>query len=230
MPPDADAPRMGEGLYTLPDVAHILRLPSSTVRRWANGYWRWHDETERRRLPAVTDTGKWRVRQARVMNFLALVEMYTFVTLRERGVRLPQIRQAHGELRRRYGGDYPFALHPVLSDGHSVLLRLEETAALNLNESGQTEFVSLIAPFLVKLEFDRSTELAGRFWPLGRDRAVVVDPRRGYGRPTVAGTRVTTEIIQALRRGGASVAHIADRYDLSRQAVRDAIAFEEGAA
>ena len=219
-------PRIGQGLYTLPDAASILKLPTTTVRRWANGYWRWHDETRRRRMPAVTDTGRFRVKRARVMNFHALVELYTFMTLREKGVILQNIRQAHEELRRRFGSEFPFASHQLLSDGHSVLLRLEETVALNLNQAGQTEFAMLIEPFCIKLEFDVSTELAERFWPLGRDRAVVVDPRRGFGRPTIAGTRVPTEVVAAMRQGGDAVATIASRFELSPQAVRDAIEFE----
>jgi uncharacterized protein (DUF433 family) len=101
---------------------------------------------------------------------------------------------------------------------------------MELGSKGQTAFERIVEPFCNRLDFDAATSLARRFFPLGKDRHIVVDPRNAFGRPTVEGTNVTTEAIMALLRGGETLEDVADVMELSVEAVMAARAFETSKA
>jgi len=58
---------------------------------------------------------------------------------------------------------------------------------------------------------------------------VTINPRVGFGRPTVTGTGISTAVLASLVRAGESVDSVAEDYDLSIDQVTAAIRFEEAA-
>ena len=84
----------------------------------------------------------------------------------------------------------------------------------------------ILQPFCDRLDFDAATSLAQRFFPLGREHPIVVDPRHAFGRPVIDGTNVTTEAVMALLRGGETIEDVADSLAISDVAVRAARIFE----
>jgi len=226
-------PTLGEGVYTLPDAARILGIPQHKLRRWACGY-SWLDRAEKRKHSApLVSQGLWSHATVRAMNFYALIELFTLVALRDIGVTLPRIKAARSDLSQRYRTPYPFASHQIMSDGRNVLIRLreaEDSPLLSLGTRGQTELRRIVEPFCKKLEFSTSNELVSRFWPLGTDRSIVVDPHHGFGKPTISRTNVITETLYRLVRAGETVENVAGLYDLTTNAIQDAVAFETKAA
>jgi uncharacterized protein (DUF433 family) len=65
-----------------------------------------------------------------------------------------------------------------------------------------------------------------RWWPLGTDRAVVLDPQRQFGQPITARSGIATEILQAAAKAGQTIEEIAEWYEIDPPAVRDALEFE----
>lgn len=223
-----DRPRLGEGVYTLPDAAHILNLPQPRVRRWVNGYWQVLSSDRQHRQ--VLDLRIWGSSQDRAFNFYTLVEVYCVMAFREMGVSFLKIRQARDELSVRFKTPYPFASHELLCDGKRIMVALKNTgilSVLTLGAGGETAFQKIIEPFCHKLDFSNKTELAERFWPMGRDSSVVVDPRHGFGRPTLDGTNISTQVIYDLIRAGEDDDAICVLYELTEKQVRDARQFEE---
>ena len=160
----------------------------------------------------------------------ALIEIFTFMALREIGISLQKIRSARKELIRRFNTLYPFANHKLLCDGNQILVSIEGSSdtpiLMYLGRDGQTALKEIVEPFCRKLDFCSESNLAERFWPLGKNRMIVVDPHQGFGRPTIAGTNITSEVIVALVSAGESKAEIVDMYDIDLKAVDDAIDFE----
>lgn len=220
---------VGAGVYTLPDTARILRLPNEKVRRWASGYWKMNNERMRSHAEPIVNRGVWGEGKSRALNFFALIEIFTFMALRELGIPLQKIRNAREELIRRFETFYPFANHELLCDGKQIFVSIEGKNApilMYLGKKGQTALKDIVEPFCHKLDFCSETKLAERFWPLGKERFVVVDPHHGFGRPTISGTNITSEAIVGMVKAGESMEQIADMYQIDMKAVEDAADFE----
>ncbi|NQT16827.1 MAG: DUF433 domain-containing protein [Planctomycetes bacterium] len=218
-------PTLGEGAYTIPDASRILGLPSPKLRRWVNGYWRLVEEEKKLVYPAH-HLDAWGERADKAFNFYTLIELFIITTFREQGLSFKTIRQARQELADRFKTVYPFASHKLLHDGKTILIELDENTLMTLGTKGQTAFHRIVAPFCKNLDFSAETDLAERYWPLGRQSSVVVDPRHGFGRPTVSGTNIATETVYGLYRAGEGAETICGLYDLSVSQVDEAVKFE----
>jgi len=219
------------GIYTLPDAARILRLPLPKLRRWLQA----KDITDMSpkndqtlfglSLAGVTGKGL-----ERNINFWSMVELFTIYQLRNQGISFSRIRRDREELLERYHCDYPFALQGFVTDGKQIGLELTDESLLILGDQGQTLLNKLVTDFFQKVDFDASTRLARRYFPVGRDKPIVVDPRISFGRPTVKGTAIATETLKSLFNGGDDVSFIAAQFELDDQVVEDAILFESNQA
>jgi uncharacterized protein (DUF433 family) len=214
---------LGTGIYTLPDVAAILGLPQTKVRRWLQEYWHAHfGKTDQ--ISFSDGTGR-----ELVTNFYTLIEFFTFYQLRAEGVSAQRIVKAHKVLEDVLKTAYPFATSSILTDGKGVLFTGEIGNIIQADETLQITIKEVLAPFCKKIEFDRNA-LAKSFFPLGRDHDVLVDPHRQFGQPIVRGTNILTETVFNLHRGGESADFIARIYDLTPRQVQDAITFHRNAA
>lgn len=220
-------PKLGEGVYTIPDAAHILNLNASKVRRWVNGYWKVMTENKIHLQPL--NLHMWGTSKDRAFNFYTLVEINSVMAFREMGISFPRIRQARNELSKRFNTEFPFASHELLCDGKRIMVALKDCevgAALTLGAKGETVFQKIIEPFCQKLDFNKDTELAERYWPLGRNCSIVVDPHHGFGRPTIQGSNIATETIFNFIRAGESKQTLSDMYDISMEQISDVVRFE----
>ena len=217
---------LGGWVYTTSDIARILQLPQHKVRRWVSGYWKIGESGHRLLAAPVIDRGIWKSHDSRAMNFYALIEIFTFMALRGLGVSLQKIRQARTELTERFKTTYPFASHKLLCDGTQILVILEDIVnPMFLCEQGQIALKEIVEPFCQKIDFSRQTKLAEKYWPLGRNRAVIVDPNHGFGRPTILGTNITTETIASLVRAGEAPHVVTGLFNIDIDAVKDAVEF-----
>ncbi len=57
----------------------------------------------------------------------------------------------------------------------------------------QAEFARIVEPFRKKLEFSGSDIT---WWPLGKERHIVVDPKRNFGQPSAARSGVPTGVLR----------------------------------
>lgn len=214
---------LGSGIYTIPDAALILRLPLSKLRRWVVG----------RGVPNEQLLQSWGDGRERAFDFNELIESYTIYSLRNLGVSMQKIRLAHNRLVEILDCNYPFAKRGVLTDGDHVLFETESedtTSLLNVTDREQFEFHELVANFCKKIEFSELTDLAESYWPLGKNRKVIVDPHHAFGRPVIQGSNITTEAIYALFISGEKVDDIASQYDTDIDSIQDAVDFHTMAA
>ena len=65
-----------------------------------------------------------------------------------------------------------------------------------------------------------------RWWPLGKDRSIVIDPHRGFGAPIVAKAGIPTKILNSAMSAEKSYEFVANWYGISIEEVRDAVQFE----
>lgn len=217
--------QIGQGIYTIKEMAHILRQPYHTVRHWVNVYWDG-------RLGEAYDTSySWRTDGSQAVGFHTLVEFYLLMLLGEAGVPPRKVLQAHQELRKLQYSAFPFADRKVLeslrTDGKHIYFELPGGDIMTLDGTCQLnmDFVRL---FFQKLYFDQDG-LASSFWPLGKDKAIVIDPERKFGHPLVADHNIYPETLFQHHLAGDPVPYIAHVYQLSEQQVADALEFCQAA-
>lgn len=210
------------GVYLIPDASRILRVPQNVLRSWVSGR---AADSEKRHYPAgpLKTQGE---RADKHLGFLVLIELFTIAQLRQRGVSMAVIRAARQELAERFDTPHPFALKGLMTSGKQLIKSLNQDVLLELGTNGQTAFQKVIQPFCESLDFNPTNSLASRFFPLGRELPIVVDPHHSFGRPVIEGTNISTEAIASLLRGGESVENIAESFQISLKEVHAAQTFE----
>ena len=212
---DIPQPELGKGIYSIPDAAQILSMPTNNVRSWVNKYWE-HDFLGTKDNSGYT----WGEQREKAFDFLTLIEIIAVDSFREIGVSFPKIKLAHQKLSEMLKTKYPFAHAELMSDGNNVFYDIE-SSLLELSEKQQFSFTELVAPYCKKIDFQQKTHLAERFWPLGKDHQIVVDPHHSFGRPVITGTNITTDAILNLLKAGEKPEFVASIYDLSLSEVKD---------
>lgn len=221
MTPLTNKPEIGSGVYSVPDAAHILGFPIDKVRRWIKSYWE-------NKFTADGTPYTWGEGRDRGFNFYTLVELIVIYALREKNVSFQKIISARSHLKKIIGVEYPFASKQIMSDGDKLFYQIDEDLLLDVNLKNQYSFKDIVKPYCNKLDFDAIDKLAERFWPLGKDRNIVVDPKHRLGEPTISGTNISVAIIAGMAARGEDVETIANVYGLTARQVKDAIEFKDG--
>ena len=206
-------PKIGEGIYSIYDIAKILGLPYHKVRRVINGFWSEYTFGEK------GDRG---------VNFWTLIEFYTYYKLRELGVKPSIIKKAHLAISKHLGTPYPFARDIIHTDGKGVWYSLVEFY-INADGTQQINLAPFIKPFLGKIEFSNSN-LAEKFYPLKGSKNIVVDPKYQFGQPVINGTRIKAELISDFYKAGESLELISKIYNLKKEQVEDAVNYYKQSA
>ena len=207
--------QFGSGIFSIPEASLFLGLPGYKVRRWLNEIWN----------EKINNTGdeiySWGSGRDRSLNFLTLIEFFTFYQLRNQNISVNKIVLAHKIIKKRLNTPYPFASSIILTDGCKVLFK-ENDSIIDAEPGLQTNIQGIILPFCRKIDFGEDF-LARRFWPKGKDVNVVIDPSHQFGQPTIPGTNILARQIYNLHNGGESIAFIAKLYQLPKKSITDAI-------
>ena len=211
---------IGNGIYTPKDISNILRIPPGKVRRWINQYW------DGRLGKEYKKKYSWTVDGSKAVGFHTMIEFYTFIMLGELGVKTKQSLEAHLELSNYFKIAFPFANQTILenlkTDGKKVFLNYHG-AIISLDGTNQIN-LDFIEVFFKNLDFDNEL-LASRFFPLGKDKSIIVDPKRQFGHPVLDGTNIYPETIYSMYQAGDSKKLISFAYQIDQKLIDDAIEY-----
>jgi uncharacterized protein (DUF433 family) len=216
-------PSLGIGLYTIPDVANILNLNRTLVRRWLREYW---DDQFKNSGKNYASWGKGR---EKAIHFFTLIEFYVFYQLRKQGVSAQSIARSHEIISQELNISFPFANAIILTDGKKVFYSKDGDLIINADKSKQINFKSIIEGFCHKIDFGKDDH-ALRYWPLGKGKNIVVDPHHQLGQPTVKNTNILAETLYSMYKSGEKVNFISSLYDVSTADVKASIEFFQKAA
>ncbi len=217
-------PKLGLGIYTASEIAEILRVPYRKVYTWMNKYWDG-------KLGKEFETKySWKSNGQRAVSFHTVVEFYVMMQFSEAGVKPRKVLEAHKELSQIFNTAFPFALKKVIdgikTDGNTVYLKTKEgTITLDGTKQFNLDFIKL---FFRKLEFS-DNELASRFWPMGKEKSILIDPERKFGHPVINGKNIYPQIIFNHHKAGDPINYIAYVYDLSEEEVNHALEYCQAA-
>lgn len=220
---------LSTGIYTIPEAARLTRVAGARIRRWLKGY---DFKTAKRRhchSSPVWQSQFEPIGSQVAVGFRDLMEIRFVDAFLRHGVSWRTMRQAHLAAKAKLNTDHPFCTHRFATDGQNILLHEAEAAGdqrlLDI-VTNQREFDSIVTPFLRELEFDDGVL---RWWPLGRERLIVVDPERNLGQPTVTQSGVPTRVlVNSVKANAGSIESVARWFEVSPEEVRDAVEFESG--
>ena len=141
---------------------------------------------------------------------------------------MPRIRRAVEELRQHYGCEFPLLQRDFHTDGLDVLIR-ESDSIINLSRSSQRAIRDIVDVYSRRIEIERHM---AKLYPfvteetLNEPRDVVISPSLSFGRPVIAGTGISTEVIAGRFNARESIGDLAAEYGLTLEKVEEAIRWE----
>lgn len=215
--------------YRVPEAAHYLRIPVTTLRAWVSGQ-QYVTAAGRSRhfapviaLPPGTPPR---------LSFLNLVEAHVLDAIRrEHEIPLQKVRPALAYLRQLV----PSSAHPLAdqrfeTDGVDLFIQ-HVGELLVITREGQLAMRQVLDGYLRRVERDAEGAVA-RLYPFTRKRdlqeprAIVIDPGVAFGRPVIVGSGVPTAVVAERYKAGESVADLADDYGRTRLEIEEAIRCE----
>ena len=227
-PTDQDI--LGVGIYSLHEASRLVGVPSGSIRRWLQGY---HYEYRGRRVeqpPVIPQRVALQGIDAVVVTFHDLLEVRFVHEFRKAGVSWKVIRNAAQRARDLLRTDHPFTAERFATDGRAIFAELtaegyREKALLDLVKDQYVFRHVMLPSFRAQIDLTRTG--AERWWPRGRNRGIVLDPTRQFGRPIVAEAGIPTTVLSSAMRVMRSAPQVAHWFDVPVGAVRQALAFEK---
>lgn len=221
-----DRTLLGIGIYTVREAALLTGVSSEAIKRWLWGYR--HKSTDRitrheplwvSQIPTVDDV--------KALGFRDLIEIKFVAHFRERGISLQSIRKTIDRATELLAQSYPLSSVRFKSRGGSIFAEVLEEHERKLVfdlYTGQLLLSFMWDKLYDALEYSEFEELA-RWYPLGKNRRVVVDPKRSFGRP-ISLEGVPTAILASSLRTEKTIEKVAYWYRVDPDSVRDADEYE----
>lgn len=217
---------IGHGVYGFAEAQRLTGVPKSTIRRWTRGYTYRHGKNEYYSPPVI---GVQDPSGVTALRFADLMEVRVLDQFRRAGIPWTTMRIAVDRAIKITRRTHPFSHRDFVTDGRSILLRVADGVLLDV-VSDQHEFEKIVAPFLFEgIDYEEGDDDGGvplRWWPMGRDRLVVLDPARSFGAPICSKGGVPTSIISTFYETEREVDTTAWWYGITPLEVEDAVAFE----
>lgn len=226
---DREPALLNTGLYTVPEAARLTRVSVGKIRRWLKGY-NFKSGERRGHSQPVWQGELPPIENKLALSFRDLLELRFVDAFVRAGVSWPTMRRAHAKAQEQLQTTHPFCSNHIFTDGRNILLRQGEEDSdqvlINL-ANNQAEFARIVEPFRKELEFSGSDIV---WWPLGRGRHIVVDPKRNFGQPTVARSGVPSQVLARSAKSNGSREIVAKWFEVQPEEVSDAVDFEQSLA
>ena len=219
----------GTGLYSFPDAARYIGAKPSELRRWLNGYEHTARDGRKTFLPPLWES-EFQSPVFEGLGFRDLLELRFVHTFRECGVPVALIRATLDAAREDFDSAYPLTNETFRTDGRRIFAQeVEASGDINLTDPVKRQRVieKVIGPSLrTGIEFDFHGR-ASRWFPMRNSKAIVFDPKRKFGQPILSDYDIPTiAIASAVKAENGDQALVARLFQVSRAAVRHAVAFE----
>lgn len=218
-------------MYTTAMAGRLAGLSKYRVRRWLQGY----DYTYPAGPSGETRTGhkapviqRDNIDEASYASFLDLIDLLFVKRFLDYGISLQKLRKAFHEAEELLDGHH-FAQRNFFTDGKNIYLQVKDDAdaLLELLSGGQWVIAPIIEQLADQIRFDEPTGFAKRWYPLGPDGLIVLDPGVSFGKPTIVGRGVATANIYDFFLGErGNIERTCSWLNLESQEVEAAVSFE----
>lgn len=215
--------------YTFLAAARYLGMPQATLRYWVIGRRSHHGGRSVVYEPLIRAPAGSRSH----ISFNNLVEAHVLRALRTKDdIRMAVLRKAITFAEDALGLERLLLSDQLRTAGQELFLdRLRDL--ISLSRSGQLAMRQMLSAYLKRVDRDHNA-LPLRLYPLRpawseHKKTIVIDPRISFGRPTVAGSGVSTAALVDRFDAGEDIQSLADDYRLGVEQIEDAVLYEKAA-
>lgn len=219
---------LGLGFYSVADAARLLKMPAVNIRRWLAGY-TYMRKGELFEVPPLWIPDLPKIDDTIELSFRDLIELRFVNDFTRAGVGLKTIRNCLDYARRVIDSDRPFLTSKFRTDGRTIFLESaaksedDDSVLLDLRRR-QYAFKRMIEQSFQDLDIE-ADEVA-RWRPYRGKDTIIVDPERSFGKPIANAYGVPTAALADAVEAEGSPERVAALYEVSVEAVRDAVKFE----
>jgi uncharacterized protein (DUF433 family) len=226
-------------LYGFADTARYLKLHVNTLRSWVYGRTYLAENETRKSLPVIELPDK----NKPLLSFMNLVEVHVLSAItRVHKVQFKKVRLALEYLEEKSLSNHPLADTEFWTDEFDLFVE-KSGDLICASRDGQMVMQEVIEQYLLRV--DRDVDLSAfRIYPFSKEilfsslkdkpksilekapKNISIDPLVAFGRPTIAGTGVATNVIAGRFKAGEKVEHLAKDYDITENQVQEAVEYE----
>lgn len=214
---------LGTGIYTVPEASRLVGVSCGRIRRWLRGY-SFGVKAGTSHSPPVWGGQIAPSNGTLLLGFRDLLEMRFVDAFLRAGVTWPTLRRTHNRCSELLHSRHPFCTGHFKTDGCHILSSVRGEEPIFDVLSGQVYFEEFIRTALLGLEFSDNNLV--RWWPLGEEHQVVIDPCRSFGRPILPIEGVPTDTLAHAVAAGSSPCNVCAWFDVPRESLADALEFE----
>lgn len=209
-------------MYSYREVSRLSGVSISTVRNWLHGYTNERGVVE----PLIREHAD----DETMCSFLELIEIIVAARFRKaehKSFRI--VRLAYDNATKMFQIQYPFARIELKGiGGHIVHVIRDPKVALQSVDQPESYTIPGLVQQVLDEQIEYEYDLASKWYPAGKDRPIIVDPRISSGMPTIRGRGVTVEAIyDRFKKASQDIEFIARDYDLDGGVVQAAIRLRE---
>ncbi len=222
---DHDYELFARPLYTYAEADRLAGVSRGTSSRWVKGYQYWNPYGERVAQSSMTARPEEEPEQG--VSFFDLISIKAIDGLREMGLSTRKIRDAIRYCQDELQMNYPFATQTFKADKQRIYVSAGEGHLWEVlgGQQGAQAWDAVLDPFLSRLDYQN--DLARRWWPLGKDEPIIVDPEYGFGSPVIVGSGLRTELVAERRDAGDPSNIIAYDFSLTPKQIESALRMED---
>lgn len=221
------SPKVGEGVYTLTEVARLTRTHYQRIHAWFLGRQGGLGPILGREAPKGRRSNRAPETDLTV-SFHSLIDALVVARLRACGVPMHYLRKAYKVFTKEYSQRHPFSRRDLYTDGKQVFLGYENRHGEEIMKellTQQQNWPEILKEYLTQVDYDEDTLMAAR-WRISE--GIVIDPKRRYGKPILEMPGIPTGIIaRAYAANHRDTDLVAEWYGVSQDDVSCAVAFEE---
>ncbi len=218
---------LGIGYYSVAEASRLLAVPARNINRWLGGY-NYRSDGDRVAMPPLWQPQLPRTDRHLELSFRDLIELRFVNAFVKAGLTVQTIRRCLDTARDCVKDARPFSTRRFRTDGRTIFLD-------TLRASGSNELLDLkehqyVLPKVIESSFkdlDIDDATVSRWRPFNGKPSIVIDPTRAFGQPIAADSGVTTAALADALAAEGSVARVARLFEVSPNAVRDAVSFEK---
>lgn len=190
-------------MYTVAEAGRLTKLHPSRIRRWLRGYpYKLTDSNgglrTMRQKPLVERQG---TVDSIYASFLDVIDLLFIKEFLQADFTLQFLRKAFEDTK-KLTGSHHFAQSVFFVERRKIFVQTDKidgkSVLVELLTNGQVVLDHIVKQYAKKIDFDKFSDFAERWHPLGKNKNVIIDPRISFGRPTVKGYGVTTDAVYDL--------------------------------
>lgn len=158
-----------------------------------------------------------------------MIELHIFQKFKEKGLTSHKIVRIHDFLAKELKTPYPFASTDFYKSGKDIYFKNNDDWVA-ADKSLQIALSKIIENFGAKISFNEDNQ-ADKYYPLGKDKSIVIDPSYRFGQPILKESFLPIEPLYETYKAEDDDAEAISRiYNVSKSEIEDIVQFMETAA